>query len=793
MKRFITVLALGLALLPAAAQEPGFSRADRFMHNKAHLLLGTTAVDPIYNSRSETFWYKFTAGDTTRYYYVDPETKTQVGLCDEERFLEELSKYQDRKLAAYRSFRPEIVAQDRKYEKFLVKHDGREYTFDRISGQIEEKDGGQPGRTPGAHGHQYQLYTMSPDSTYGVVLENFDLHLLDTRDSSMTRLTTDGERRYAYAGNDFMGIRFDEQPYKEAARVTWMSDSRRFYVLREDARKIGTLPLVDPYSDRPTVKAIDYLMAGDEFVTQYEIWIFDADTHSAVKADTDKWPDQTVKIIHPGFNDPRQVSDMIFFTRENRQRNEMELCRVDPETGSVSVVIREKGEPFLADEHFSVTILDPDNIIWWSERTGNAHYYRYNADGKLLNAITSGPWNAGKLIEVDAAKRLIYFEAFGQVPGEFPYFSRMTKARLDGRGKPEILTPEAATHKTVFYASKKYFVDNYSAADVEPRSVLRDNSGKVVMELNHADLTRLYATGWRMPERIKVMAADGSTELFGYMYKPFDFDSAKKYPIISYVYPGPQTEQMPLEFSVSGQYSTALAQVGFIVITIGHRGGSPMRDREYHSYGYGNLRDYPLADDKYAIEQLGARYPFIDTDRVGIFGHSGGGMMSAAAILTYPDFYKAAVSASGNHDNNIYFKQFVELYHGVEETVVQEKQRVRNPVTGRDTTVLVDKIRFRLKVPTTQELAANLRGHLMLVTGDMDNNVHPAHTMRLARALVNAGKNFDLVILPGERHVYTGANRDYFERKVWFHFAKHLLGDYTSETYYNINGYNNGE
>ena len=292
-------------------------------------------------------------------------------------------------------------------------------------------------------------------------------------------------------------------------------------------------------------------------------------------------------------------------------------------------------------------------------------------------------------------------------------------------------------------------------------------------------------------------AADGITDLYGYMWKPADFDSTKRYPIISYVYPGPQTEAIPLEFSVStGFNNAALAQVGFIVVTFGHRGGSPLRDRWYHTYGYGNLRDYPLADDKHGIEQLADRYSFIDGSKVGIFGHSGGGFMSTAAICTYPDFYTAAVSSAGNHDNNIYNIWWGETHHGIKEGKAKATDKKDAKVT-KVPKISVDSMNSEMEdvkfekpqIPTNIELAKNLKGHLLLVAGDADNNVHPANTFRMADALIKAGKNFDMIILPGQNHAYRGISLDFFKRKIWFHFAKHLLGDYSTEQFTEIDEY----
>jgi dipeptidyl aminopeptidase/acylaminoacyl peptidase len=274
-----------------------------------------------------------------------------------------------------------------------------------------------------------------------------------------------------------------------------------------------------------------------------------------------------------------------------------------------------------------------------------------------------------------------------------------------------------------------------------------------------------------MPETFTVKAKDGVTDLYGVMYKPFNFDSTRKYPVISYVYPGPQTESVPYGFTTSGGKNIALAQVGFIVVNFGHRGGSPMRSNYYHTFGYNDLRDYALADDKYGIEQLADLHKFIDIERVGIYGHSGGGFMSTAAILSYPDFYDVAVSSAGNHDNNIYNQWWGETHNGVTE--IEKKTKVKGDTTGK----MDVKITFKGEVEKNQDLAKNLKGHLLLVHGDIDNNVHPGNTLRVADQLIKANKRFDFMMLPGQRHGFGNATA-YFDRMMWYYFAEHLLGDY---------------
>lgn len=338
------------------------------------------------------------------------------------------------------------------------------------------------------------------------------------------------------------------------------------------------------------------------------------------------------------------------------------------------------------------------------------------------------------------------------------------------------LSIEDGQHRTTFLKSKRYYIDAYSRVDKEPVIVLKDNNGKLIMELAKPDLDAAYKAGWRKPERFVVKAADNQTDLYGVMWKPGDFDPKKKYPIISVVYPGPYFGFVPTNFALEDGYATRLAQLGFIVIQVGHRGDSPMRGKAYHRYGYGNMRDYPLADDKYAIEQLIERHSYIDEDNIGIYGYSGGGFMATAALCTYPDFYKAAVGSSGNHDNNIYNRGWGECYNGVREIETEQTDSLGN---------VTKEYEYKFYVKSNAELAKNLKGHLLLTTGDMDKNVNPAHTYRMAQALIDAGKDFEMLVIPGAGHGY-GSAETYFERKMQRFFAKYLLGDTRSDNWGDI-------
>jgi dipeptidyl aminopeptidase/acylaminoacyl peptidase len=440
------------------------------------------------------------------------------------------------------------------------------------------------------------------------------------------------------------------------------------------------------------------------------------------------------------------------------------------------------------------------DFVWWSERSGWGHLYLYSHDGKLKRQLTAGPWRVDALVDVDTVQRTVFFAGVGREDGENVYYRHLYRIAADATGLT-LLDAGNASHSSSLSPSKRFVLDNHSRIDLPGRAVIRDARGAVWMELESADMSGLEKLGWKPPEAFTVKATDGVTDIYGVMWRPNDFDPAKKYPVIAHVYPGPQTETVTFTFSPS-HVNYRLAQLGFIVIQIGNRGGSPQRSNAYHSFGYYNLRDYGLADKKAGIEQLAARYPWIDLERVGIYGHSGGGFMTAAAMLEppYNDFFKVGVSSSGNHDNNVYNQNWSEQHHGLREVPVTRRDSAATSVaaardstahtaagsntTARDSTgngmksdASLPATRFEIRVPANHELAANLKGRLLLVHGDMDNNVHPAGTIRLANALIKANKRFDMFVMPGKPHGY-GDMQEYFTRMMFEYFAEHLLDDY---------------
>jgi dipeptidyl aminopeptidase/acylaminoacyl peptidase len=688
---------------------------------------------------------------------------------------------------------------------------------------------GKGGFKGGKGGDPSDYRNFSEDKSMYAFVKNYNLYVAEAgKEDQAKQLTTDGADDYAFTtAGGFGGQQFQkdkdkdkdkdkekkelfnygeeqgggkkiEKDKKTRAPVVWSKDSKAFYVLRRDWRGIKELYLVNSVSEpRPTLMKYLYAMPGDENVKKNELYVFDRDKGVLTKIDR-KWKDESYNDLHWG-----KASDDLRFLRMDRLVRNIEFCTYNLAKNESHCLIVEGFENSSILTHPMRYLDESNEMIWWSERSGWGHYYLYDRSGKLKNAITAGDFRVSSpIVSIDTKNRLMYFRANAREPGENVYQNHLYRVHLDGSGLT-LLDPGDADHDSRLSPTRQFIVDNCSRVDMPPVSVLRDANGKKIMDLETADVSKLKEIGWKMPTTFVVKAADGITDLYGNMFKPFDFDPSKRYPVIAHVYPGPQTESMTHSFRVNnGQQQ--LAQLGFIVIQVGNRGGTPLRSKAYQNFSYWNLRDYGLADKKVAIEQLAARYPWIDIERIGIYGHSGGGFMSTAALLVKPynEFFKVAVSSAGNHDNNIYNNTWSERYHGMKEVPVTEKDQVAKTPPAKQKKKIVmpyadeqqtgdkkdekkdDKkdetakpaTRFDIKIPTNAELAGNLKGKLLLVHGDMDDNVHHGGTIRLANALIKANKRFDMLILPGRPHVF-GPYQPYFTQRMWEYFAEHLLDD----------------
>ena len=782
-----------------AHQKANYELAARFSPKKLEKMIFSTAVDPHWMKTGNKFWYTYETPSGKKWYIVDPIKLTKTPMFDNDKLaaaitrivkdpfdgkhmsLDNLKFVKEEQWISFEVKSTEEESKKDTTKKNAAVKEKKIYYFEyniAADSLVELKDHKKPKPKP-------SWANMSPDQKWVIYAKNFNLYRMDSAnlrkaianedDSTIVeeKLTEDGIENYGY-GEGFGETNIDKlanRKKRKSVFAMWSPDSKYFTIIRTDSRNVKDLWVINSIAEpRPTLETYKYHMPGEKEAPQRELMLFETGAKKMLKINTALFKDQEISVWSANA-DKRNRDDefrpmiwlgdntRFYFSRTSRDLKRIDICALDLATQNVSVLVEERLNTYV-EIRKPLFFNNGKEFIHWSERDGWAHLYHYDVSGKLKSQITSGPWHVEDIEAVDEKTRTVYLTANGKEADEDPYYLHLYKAGLDGSGV-KLLNAGDFDHAVSLDESKRFFVDNYSRVNTTPLSILCDANGKKIMDLEKADLSSLLQAGYKFPQPFTAKADDGITDLYGVVYKPFDFDSTKKYPIIAYVYPGPQTESVNKAFGRSMDRIDRLAQFGFVVVTLGNRGGHPSRSKWYHNYGYGNLRDYGLADKKAVIEQLSQRYPYLDINRVGIHGHSGGGFMSTAAMLVFPDFFKVAVSSAGNHENNIYNRWWSEKHHGVREQISDKG----------DTS-------FLYAIEKNSELAKNLKGHLMLSHGDIDNNVHPANTMRMANALIKANKRFDLVVLPGQRHGY-GDMTEYFFWLMGDYFSKWLLGDFS--------------
>ena len=564
-------------------------------------------------------------------------------------------------------------------------------------------------------------------------------------------LTTDGERLFAYGGTNRDVAADTAKPRPTRVNITWTPDSRRFTVPREDFRGTRIYPMYSSTGDQPVDRSYRYAVPSDSVVPSHVIYSLDIVDRTSTRATLAATPQSTAS-TQTFWN---RAGDHYFMLNANRGPSRISAHLVNARTGEARTITRDSTATWVelshqfGRENWEVP-KGTDDLIWWSQRDGWGHLYRIGADGTVKNQIESGPYVVDRLFRVDSATKttsqVVYFSAWGKDPG-FLYYSHLYRVNIDGSGMTA-LTPEDGDHAITFAPKGPYFIDNFAPVDKAPVITLRSAvDGKVILELGRGDAELLQSVGWRPPQIVKVKARDGVTDLYGLMYKPSHFDSTRSYPLLDHIYPGPQVGSVGRwGWSGTGE-PQALAELGFIVVQIDHQ-GTPRRSKAFHDFYYRNMGDNGIPDHVAAIRQLAGRHAWIDINRVGIWGHSGGGLASTDAILRYPDFYKVAVSGSGNHHPNTYAWYWAGRYQGPYEKASYDSA-------------------------ANYTLAKNLKGHLLLMHGDLDNNVHMANTLKMVDAFIKANKtNFDLLVFPDAPHGLPV----FSIRKRWDYFVKYLLG-----------------
>lgn len=742
MRKLTFILFSSIFSLSVFAQEANWTQAEKCSADSLEQYIKGRTLYPNWIKGSHYFSYDVKSQDGNHHYLVNAENgKRKSMIKDNEQFVRQYAQITGDTLDAKDIQLYGYQFKNNDFSRFYLDKKGKSMVYDMNTGKLSEI----PVEKKVTDRLNLKQSCHSADSLYSMLGSGYDLFVRDNRTGSVKRITFDGKEDASYT------YRNSKDTVSTNSKGFWLG--HRYIYMMQDMSEVKEISLIHSLGNsRPTTNTFKMPMPGDAGVRQYRVFWYDADRGQGKLLPVEKYPDQVVAM------DYFRSLTALYITRRSRKADKIDLCRINVEDGTVTELISEECVPHINLTLFNYKILEQGKyFIWWSERTGKGNYYLYDHDGKLLNRITKGEsLVAGNIVHVDTLKREMIFSGYGNEEGINPYYTFFYKARLDGK-KQVLLTPGNGNHELTLSGDKKYAIDKYSRMDMFPvMNVLSiENPGKN-FKVDQMDGSNLWQAGWHPPTLLKVKAADGQTDLYGLMYLPSHLDKSKKYPIISNVYPGPQDDQIPQSFVLDDNGNQSLAELGFIVINVAPRGSSPLRGHDFYCFSYGNLRDYPLADDKYVIEQLAKEYSYIDLDRVGIYGHSGGAFQTVASILTYPDFYKVAVAASGNHDNNIYIQWWGEIFHGLNEKI--------DAKTGKTT--------FSVKIPTNMELAGNLKGKLMLITGDVDKNVPPSSTYRLADALIKANKRFDMFILPGKDH---GVMSPYYQNLIRYYFVENLL------------------
>ncbi|MDP4224353.1 MAG: DPP IV N-terminal domain-containing protein [Bacteroidota bacterium] len=598
----------------------------------------------------------------------------------------------------------------------------------------------------------------SPDGRYTAFIRDWNLWIKEAGTGKERALTTDGVKDFGYA-TDNAGWKQSDRPI-----LSWSPDSKKIATFRQDQRHVSSMYLVRTKAGAPEFKQWKYPLPGDSDIIRIYRIIIDLDKDPGIvklKMSSDARRGTLCDDIscEGGFDDVAWSDDsrQLVFVSTSRDHKQENVRIADCGTGAVKDIFEEKvptqyesGQGTINWKYLSGT----NEIIWYSERSDWGHLYLYDVTtGSLKNQITSGSYVVREVLKVDLKNRMIYFIASGKEPGINPYYRYLYSVDFNGK-KLSLLTPEPGDHSVTFSTDSKYFIDSFSQPDVPPVCEVRDIKGKLIAILERTDISRLLATGWKPPVNFTVKSADNRWDLYGLLFTPSNINTSLKYPVIVYIYPGPQGGSVgSWNFRAARNDCQALAELGFIVVQL-EGSCNPDRSKSFHDACYGNMGENTLPDQVSGLKQLAGKYAFIDLDRVGIWGHSGGGFATAAAMFKYPDFFKVGISESGNHDNRDYEDDWGERYIGLETRGSNGKSNYE---------------------PQANEVyARNLKGRLLLVHGGMDDNVPPYNSYLVADSLIKANKDFDFLLLPNARHGY-GSDSFYMMRRRWDYFVQYLL------------------
>ncbi len=751
----IVVLASAVAAKPAIAQQPAVTAAD---YDRAVAFLAPS-VNPLVIGGSVSanwlpdgrFTYRNQLSGGHEFILVNPARRSRARAFDHARLAAALSTVMDTTVG-------ELTLP---FDRFDISDDGRTISFDagtrhwscEASGASCRDDGARraAARAFGGRGGGADISVPSPDGRKRAFIRDWNLWVRDVASGQEKQLTTDGVENFGYA-TDNAGWK-----HSDRAILLWSPDSRKIATSQQDERRVGDMYLVKTTVGHPELSAWKYPLPGDSVVAMLERVVIDVESGRVTRLKMERDYHRATlgdDISMADYNFSPDGSKLALVST-SRDHKSAVLRLADTNTGEVRTVFEETVPTHFESRTGWRVLWDTNEVLWYSQRDDWGQLYLYDLNtGKLKNQVTSGEGPVSQIVRLDEKARTLWYVAMGREKGQDPYFRHYYRIGLDGRNVVS-LTPEDGDHSAQLSPDGRYIVDTYSKVDVPPVVVLRDANGKVVMPLEKADISRLLAAGWKPPLSVRMTGPDGKTDIYGQLFTPTNLDSTRKYPIINNPYPGPQSGSVgSRSFSAARSDRQALAELGFIVVTIDGM-GTPGRSKSFHDAYYGAMgTDNTLPSQIAGMKELAQRYSWIDLDRVGIYGHSGGGFITADAMFRYPDFFKVGIAESGNHDQRNYEDDWGERYQGL---------LVRNP-DGTD----------NYDVEANQNFAKNLKGHLLITHGGMDDNVPPYNSYLVVDALIKANKDFDLLIFPNAAHGY-GADANYMMRRRWDYFVKWLL------------------
>ena len=729
-----------------------YQRAERF--------LGDHTAELVYDTVQTHYWqyddrlvYRKRTAAGLQYILVDPQTQSRSQLFDLERLTTGLAEFSEEELVASElqiggiefADSPQLVEFTHKGSNFRL--DLNSYSLQKI----EESEFDE---------------FLSPDGSKAAYIDTHNLWVRDTGTNQLTQLTFDGIENYGYATNNAGWLR------RDGPVLLWSPDSSKIATFRHDARNVGEMYLYSTRVGHPELESWKYPLPGDDHIFMIErVVIHLQENPRLVRLNMPPDPHRSTTSDHVAgqggvFLDVEwsEDSSQLAFVSSSRDHKVATLRIADPNTGAVRDVYTETAETYYESGTRSANwrvLQRREEFLWFSERDNWGHLYLHDLQtGTQKRQLTSGNWAILEVLKVDTENAQVYFIGSNREPGD-PYFHYLYRVNFDGSELLN-LTPEPAHHAISWSTAENYFIDTWSTPVQPPRTVLRDKSGATVMELETADISALESSGWVPPIPFIVKARDQQTDLYGLMYQPSKLDESGSYPILNYLYPGPQAGSVGTRAFLSARMDKqALAELGFIVVEVDAM-GTPGRSKAFHDAYYGDMGDNGLPDQITAIRQLAERYSWMNLDQVGIWGHSGGGFASTAGILRYPDFYKVAVSSSGNHDNRNYEDDWGEKWQGLLEVFPES-----NPTDGDEAPAVTN-----YDNQANQLLADRLKGKLLLAHGMMDSNVHPSSTLLVVEALIEAEKDFDLLLVPDGGHGI--GNSRYFMKRRWDYFVEHL-------------------